>query len=95
MTVSECSNHWTQALANGRTTDTKQFTTKSTTVTKGIEAVTLTVPFVTFVHYRFASYFFGAVEAYFLAASSNLNGNTSGTTLTSVVNLNGYLPPES
>src|SRR5215831_14379285 len=28
-------------------------------------------------------------------ASSNLNGNTSGTTLTSVVNLNGYLPPLS
>ena len=28
-------------------------------------------------------------------ADGNLNGNTSGTTLTSVVNLNGYFPPLS
>src|ERR1022692_2506007 len=32
------------------------------------------------------------VSAYFFAASSHLNGRMSGTTLTSVVNLNGYFP---
>lgn len=32
--------------------------------------------------------------AYFVAGG-NLNGSTSGTTLTSVVNLNGYFPPLS